>query len=95
MGVKLGYRVKDTITGLKGIAIGSTDWLHGCRRFAVQQEELKDGKVIGKVLAEFDGFILFEKIRFGTYTVRKEDSEATVTISREHPVGTISWRKNE
>ena len=42
--IKLGDRVKDKITGLKGIAIGATDWLYGCRRICVQPEEAKDGK---------------------------------------------------
>lgn len=44
MNIKLGDRVKDKISGLKGIAIGMTDWLYGCRRFCVQPEEAKDGK---------------------------------------------------
>lgn len=42
--IELGDRVRDKITGLKGIAIGVTNWLFGCRRFCVQPEESKDGK---------------------------------------------------
>lgn len=42
--INLGDRVKDTITGLKGIVIGKTEWLYGCLRLTVQPEESKDGK---------------------------------------------------
>ncbi len=42
--INLGDRVKDKITGLKGIVIGKTDWLYGCLRLVVQPEESKDGK---------------------------------------------------
>lgn len=42
--IELGDRVKDRITNLKGIAIGVTNWLYGCKRIVVQPEEAKDGK---------------------------------------------------
>lgn len=42
--IELGDRVKDKITGLKGVAVGVTYWLYGCRRFVLQPEEGKDGK---------------------------------------------------
>lgn len=40
----LGDRVKDPITGLKGIVVCVTTWLHGCIRIGVQPESTKDGK---------------------------------------------------
>lgn len=40
MGINLGDKVKDSITGFEGIAIAITDWLHGCRRITVQPEKL-------------------------------------------------------
>lgn len=42
--IQLGDRVKDPITGLTGIAICVTTWLHGCIRIGVQPESVKDGK---------------------------------------------------
>ena len=42
--VELGDRVKDRITGLKGIVTGVSEWLYGCRRLSVQPEEAKDAK---------------------------------------------------
>lgn len=44
--INLGDRVKDKITGMVGIAIGSSQWLYGCNQFCVKPEELKDGKPI-------------------------------------------------
>lgn len=44
MAVQLGDIVRDKITGYKGVAIGLTDWLHGCRRVTIQAQDMKDGK---------------------------------------------------
>lgn len=44
--IKLGSKVRDKVTGLTGIAIGRHDWLHGCTRWTVQPQELKDGKPV-------------------------------------------------
>ncbi len=44
--IQLGDRVVDKITGLKGIAIGETQWLYGCNRITIQPEEFKDGKPV-------------------------------------------------
>jgi hypothetical protein len=44
--INLGDKVKDTVTGFVGIAIGRTTWLHGCDRITVQPTGLtKEGKV--------------------------------------------------
>lgn len=43
---ELGTKVRDRITGFKGIVIGRTEWLYGCRRYTVQATELKDGKPV-------------------------------------------------
>ena len=43
--INLGDKVKDTITGFVGIAIGKTTWISGCDRITVQPIGLtKDGK---------------------------------------------------
>jgi hypothetical protein len=45
MEVQLGQRVKDKITGLKGIAISRSTYLYGCVRIAVQPDKLQAGKM--------------------------------------------------
>lgn len=42
--IGLGDRIKDRITGLKGIVLGITDWLYGCERIAVQPEQTVKGQ---------------------------------------------------
>lgn len=42
--IQLGDRVKDRMTGFKGIVIGKHVFLTGCAKATVQPEELKDGK---------------------------------------------------
>lgn len=42
--VKLGQKVRDTITGLEGIAVARTVWMYGCVRITVQPMEVKEGK---------------------------------------------------
>ncbi len=39
----LGDRLKDTITGCTGIAVSRSEWLNGCIRYEIQNEEPKDG----------------------------------------------------
>lgn len=45
MKIQLGDKVKDSVTGFTGIAVGVTNWLHGCSRVIVQPEGVtKEGK---------------------------------------------------
>lgn len=44
--VKLGNKVKDTLTGFTGIATSQTKFLHGCTQWGVKSEELHEGKPI-------------------------------------------------
>lgn len=42
--IKLGQKIRDTITGLEGVAVGRTTYLYGCVRVTMQPYEVKDGK---------------------------------------------------
>lgn len=44
--IELGSKVKDTVTGLVGIATARTEWLNGCARVTIQPQELKDGRPV-------------------------------------------------
>jgi len=44
MGVELGDKVKDTVSGFIGIAVSRHIYLQGCHRISVQPEVDKDGK---------------------------------------------------
>ena len=43
MEVELGSKVKDKITGFKGVAVARCVYLNGCVQFEVEPLELKDG----------------------------------------------------
>ncbi len=42
--VKLGQRVRDTLSGQEGTAVARTEWLYGCVRITVQPEGSKNGR---------------------------------------------------
>lgn len=44
--IVLGSKVRDTITGFEGVAIGVTFWLTGCARLGVKPVGLHEGKTI-------------------------------------------------
>jgi hypothetical protein len=44
--IELGDVVKDSITGLEGVAVAITTWLNGCVRVVIQPKEIKDGKPV-------------------------------------------------
>ena len=43
--IKLGDRVKDTITGFEGIAVSYGVWLHHSSMVGIEPTKLKDGKI--------------------------------------------------
>ena len=46
IGIQLGARVKDTITGYAGIAVARSEWLTGCVRVGVDKDKMdKDGNI--------------------------------------------------
>lgn len=44
--IKLGQKVRDTITGFEGIAIVEARYLNGCVQFCVKPTSLEKGKTI-------------------------------------------------
>jgi hypothetical protein len=45
MDVNLGDKVRDKITGLKGIAVARTEFINGCVQYLVQPKINKDGTI--------------------------------------------------
>lgn len=58
--IGLGDRVRDPVTGLTGIVICTTTWLHGCIRFGVQPEELHEGKPVEERYFDQSQLVLVE-----------------------------------
>lgn len=59
--IKLGFKVKDYITGFTGIAIAKTKYLHGCTQFGVRSQELHEGKPINPVWFDEPRLIIVEE----------------------------------
>jgi hypothetical protein len=59
--IELGSQVKDKITGYKGMVIGRTEWLYGCRRYTLQAQELKDGKPVEHIACDEDAIEVLEQ----------------------------------
>lgn len=58
---QLGDRVKDPISGLTGIVVCLTTWLHGCIRVGVQAEEAKDGKPVESVYFDQSQLVVIDR----------------------------------
>ena len=50
--IKLGDRVKDSITGFTGVAVSRTEYLYGCIHISVEGESHKDGQIAEVVFDE-------------------------------------------
>ena len=50
--IKLGDKVKDNVSGFKGIAISKHTYLQGCTRISIQPQIDQDGKL--PVIESFD-----------------------------------------
>ncbi len=44
--IKLGDKVKDSITGFEGVASGKCEYLNGCVSWEVRPTKLKDGEIV-------------------------------------------------
>ena len=85
--IKLGERVKDTVTDFKGMAIARCEYLNGCIRIQVQPKELnKDGKIIesewideGQLIREI------EEEALGLRREKKYGGPGTVPSEISHP----------
>ena len=55
-------------------------------------ELVENGEVVDSTRAEFDGFFLFEKVRYRKYKVRSRQQIQTVEVNRKHPIVQVAWR---
>jgi hypothetical protein len=54
-------------------------------------ELFQNDAVMTSKYADYDGFIVFEKIKYGTYSVRSGGRSGTIFIDSDHAVGTVQW----
>lgn len=81
--IELGDRVKDKITGLEGIVVGRTQWIHGCDTISVQPEGLdKESKPIGRTSFD-EGQVVITKKR--AYKMEEPKAEVRPGGPRPEP----------
>lgn len=84
--ISLGSEVTDKVTGFKGVVIGRTEWLYGCRRYSVQPKGItKEGKTHDAVAFDEDALTVTKA--FKKETVREtggpNDNERGMARGRE------------
>ena len=60
--MKLGDKVRDTVTGLEGTVIARHEYLNGCVRLSVQPKEVKDGKPVDSSAFDIEQLELVETV---------------------------------
>ena len=75
------------------IAVWETGEIEGQAEPGELVELIQDGKVIASTHAEFDGFFLFEKVRFHIYEVRANQKHQKVVVDRNHIIARVKWKE--
>ncbi len=63
--IALGTKVKDKVTGFKGVVVARTEWLFGCLRYTVQPQKLKDGATIANECFDEDALVILGNLDCG------------------------------
>ena len=79
--IKIGDKVKDTVTGLEGMVVAKIIYMNGCIQYEIQPKGLKDGKIIKSAWID-EGQLIVKK-----ETKKKEDKERPPGGSGNVPSG--------
>lgn len=88
----VAVRPRPTHINTMNIPVWETGEIEGQAEPGELVELFESGKLIDSTHAEFDGFFLFEKVRFNKYEVRIRGQQQNVEVSREHPVVRVKWK---
>lgn len=84
--IKLGSKVKDTVTGLEGTAVAKIIYLNDCIQYEVQPKGLKDGTIIKSVWID-EGQLIVKKEAKAEKKVKEKPpgGSGNVPSERSHP----------
>ncbi len=88
----VAVRPRPTHINTMNIPVWETGEIEGQAEPGERVELIEDGKVIASTHAEFDGFFLFEKLRFKIYEVRARQQLQKVEVNRKHSVARVKWK---
>jgi len=87
----VAVRPRPTHINTMNIPVWETGEIEGQAEPGELVELIEKGMVIDSTHAEFDGFFLFEKVRFNKYGVRTRRQHQNVEVTREHPIARVKW----
>ncbi|MBA7661254.1 hypothetical protein ES703_69269 [subsurface metagenome] len=82
--IKLGDKVKDTITGLEGTAVAKIWYMNGCIQYEVQPKGLKDGTIIKSVWID-EGQLIVKKAKIKIEKEKPPGGSRSVPSGSSHP----------
>ena len=85
----VGIYPRPTHINTMNIAVWETGEIEGQAEPGELVELFQDGKVIASTHAEFDGFFLFEKVRFNIYEVRSRQQYQKVVVDLKHMIARV------
>jgi len=85
----VGIYPRPTHINTMNIAVWETGEIEGQAEPGELVELIQDGKVIASTHAEFDGFFLFEKVRFNIYEVRSRQQYQKVAVDLKHMIARV------
>lgn len=80
--IKLGDKVRHTVTGYTGIVIARTEWLNGCWRMTVQMKVKKDGTLPEAISFDDVELEIIGKKKFKKEIGKKETGGPRPEVSR-------------
>lgn len=83
MKIQLGDKLKDTISGIEGIAVGRTVWIHGCERITIQPVA-KDNVVPDPITFDEPQLEIIERKK-GKKTVKKKKTGGPLSVNLQKP----------
>ena len=88
----VAVRPRPTHINTMNIPVWETGEIEGQAEPGELVELFENGEMIDSTHAEFDGFFLFEKVRFNKYGVRTRQHHQNVEVNREHPIARVKWK---
>lgn len=84
--IKIGDKVKDTITGLEGMAVAKIIYMNGCIQYEVQPKGLdKDGKIIKSAWVDEGQLIVKKEAKIKKVKEKPPGGSGNVPSEFSHP----------
>lgn len=83
--IKIGDIVKDTVTGLEGMAVAKIIYMTGCVQFEIQPKGLKDGLIIKSAWIDEGQLVVKKEARIKKDKEKPPGGSGSVPSKFSHP----------